>query len=462
MLFNGLLEAVSLSLPFFASPSPLSAKPDINVVPLPRHYIIGDGSTPVCLSTNFSIQPAPSSSVIFPADLQEAIVSTRHRLMNTRVAYLSPNEGSEFFSGGSGAIRSCANYLDTLYIDLTAYNGTDILSETIAPVEERAELETYTLDLSLKGKALVNSRGALGAFRGLSTFEGLFYSLETEVKGSDRVYAPLAPYHIEDKPSFGWRAVLLDTSRHYFSVPSILKVSMQDFKWDALANTTEQILDTMAMVKLNVFHWHVTDSNSWPLDLDRYPELAAKGAYSRSETYSQKDIQMIIDYAGHVSLSLRKRELGWPKARQRGIDTLLEIDTPGHTASIAPSHPSFVACFESTPFKHSAHQPPAGQLRFADEKVIKWTAQLLQEVGSLSKGRYFSTGGDEINMNCMVRDNHEDLSDTDHLCSWKIYLQHLNWKPEAGRWMTRWIILLKRRMPPWDKQGKLQWSGKRW
>ncbi|OXG85443.1 hexosaminidase [Cryptococcus neoformans A2-102-5] len=370
MLFNGLLEAVSLSLPFFSSPSPLSAKPDINVVPLPRHYIIGDGSTPVCLSTNFSIQPAPSSSVIFPADLQEAIVSTRHRLKNTRVTYLSPNEGSEFFSGGSGAIRSCAYYLDTLYIDLTAYNGTDILSETIAPVEERAELETYTLDLSLKGKAMINSRGALGAFRGLSTFEGLFYSLETEVKGSDRVYAPLAPYHIEDKPSFGWRAVLLDTSRHYFSVPSILK-----------------ILDTMAMVKLNVFHWHVTDSNSWPLDLDRYPELAAKGAYSRSETYSQKDIQMIIDYAGH-----------------RGIDTLLEIDTPGHTASIAPSHPSFVACFESTPFKHSAHQPPAGQLRFADEKVIKWTAQLLQEVGSLSKGRYFSTGGDEINMNCMLED----------------------------------------------------------
>lgn len=60
------------------------------------------------------------------------------------------------------------------------------------------------------------------------------------------------------------------------------------------------------MVKLNVFHWHVTDSNSWPLDLDSYPELAAKGASPQSERYSQKDMQMIIDYAGHVSLSLRK------------------------------------------------------------------------------------------------------------------------------------------------------------
>lgn len=64
----------------------------------------------------------------------------------------------------------------------------------------------------------------------------------------------------------------------------------------------EQVLDTMAMVKLNVFHWHITDSNSWPLDLDSYPELAVKGAYSRSERYSQKEVQMIIDYAAHVSL----------------------------------------------------------------------------------------------------------------------------------------------------------------
>lgn len=234
MLFSGLLEVLTSSLPFLAPSSPLSAKPDINVVPLPRHYIIGDGSTPVCLSTNFSIQAAPSSLATFPTDLQDAITSTQHRLKNTQVTYLSPNEGSEFFTGGSGAIRSCVYYLDTLHIDFTAYNGTDILSETVAPVEERAELEAYTLDLSLKGKATISSRGALGAFRGLSTFEGLFYSLEAGVQGSDRVYAPLAPYHIEDKPSFGWRAVLLDTSRHYFSVPSILKVSMQGFKQKAL------------------------------------------------------------------------------------------------------------------------------------------------------------------------------------------------------------------------------------
>ncbi|KIR82856.1 hexosaminidase [Cryptococcus gattii E566] len=370
MLFNGLLEAVFSSLPFLAPSSRLSAKPDINLVPLPARYTVGDGSTPLCLSTDFSIQSASSSSAIFPSDLQEAIASTRHRLRNTQTTYLSTTEGLEFFTDSSGAIRSCAYYLDTLYIDLTVYNGTDIHSETIAPVEERAELEAYKLDLPLKGKAIITSRGALGAFRGLTTFEGLFYSLETEVQGSKRVHAPFAPYHIEDKPSFGWRAVLLDSSRHYFSVPAILKV-----------------LDTMAMVKLNVFHWHITDSNSWPLDLDSYPELAVKGAYSRSERYSQKEVQMIIDYAAH-----------------RGIDTLLEIDTPGHTASIAPSHPSFVACFESTPFKHFAHQPPAGQLRFADDEVTEWTAQLLQEVSSLSKGRYFSTGGDEINVNCMLED----------------------------------------------------------
>lgn len=302
MLFNGLLEAVFSSLPFLAPSSRLSAKPDINLVPLPARYTVGDGSTPLCLSTDFSIQSASSSPAIFPSDLQEAIASTRHRLRNTQTTYLSTTEGLEFFTDSSGAIRSCAYYLDTLYIDLTVYNGTDIHSETIAPVEERAELEAYKLDLPLKGKAIITSRGALGAFRGLTTFEGLFYSLETGVQGSKRVHAPFAPYHIEDKPSFGWRAVLLDSSRHYFSVPAILKVGRQNFKQKGLTNMVEQVLDTMAMVKLNVFHWHITDSNSWPLDLDSYPELAVKGAYSRSERYSQKEVQMIIDYAAHVSL----------------------------------------------------------------------------------------------------------------------------------------------------------------
>lgn len=63
------------------------------------------------------------------------------------------------------------------------------------------------------------------------------------------------------------------------------------------------MIDTMAMVKLNVFHWHITDSQSWPLDLVGFPELADRGAYSPAQKYSEADIRRIIDYAAEVCLA---------------------------------------------------------------------------------------------------------------------------------------------------------------
>jgi hexosaminidase len=56
----------------------------------------------------------------------------------------------------------------------------------------------------------------------------------------------------------------------------------------------------MSMVKLNVFHWHITDSQSWPLDLSGYPELASGGAYSLSRKYTEEDIKGLVQYAGEV------------------------------------------------------------------------------------------------------------------------------------------------------------------
>lgn len=62
----------------------------------------------------------------------------------------------------------------------------------------------------------------------------------------------------------------------------------------------------MSMVKLSVFHWHITDSQSWPLDLSDYPELAEKGAYSKSRKYTEDDITSLVQYAGEVRHDLSK------------------------------------------------------------------------------------------------------------------------------------------------------------
>lgn len=87
---------------------------------------------------------------------------------------------------------------------------------------------------------------------------------------------------------------------------------------------------------------------------------------------------------------------------QRGIDVVLEIDTPGHTAIVAESHPDLIACYERTPFNTYAHQPPSGQLRFADPRVADFVSGVFSASAGLSGSRYFSTGGDELNVACMV------------------------------------------------------------
>jgi hexosaminidase len=81
---------------------------------------------------------------------------------------------------------------------------------------------------------------------------------------------------------------------------------------------------------------------------------------------------------------------------------VLEIDTPGHTASIAESHPDLIACFEKSPWETYSHQPPAGQLRYAGDEATEFTKDIFESVLGLVESQYFGTGGDEINVKCMV------------------------------------------------------------
>jgi len=81
---------------------------------------------------------------------------------------------------------------------------------------------------------------------------------------------------------------------------------------------------------------------------------------------------------------------------------VLEIDTPGHTASIAESHPDLIACFEKSPWATYSHQPPPGQLRFASDAATEFTKTIFESTLDLVQSQYFGTGGDEINEKCMV------------------------------------------------------------
>ncbi|EJU02943.1 N-acetylhexosaminidase [Dacryopinax primogenitus] len=226
---------------------------------------------------------------------------------------------------------------------------------------------------------MLQANTTLGLFRGLTTFTQLWYSTggvastypyASFFPGASMVYTVQAPVMITDSPAYPYRGFLFDTSRNFFPVADIY-----------------QTLDAMSYVKINMFHWHITDSQSFPLTVAALPELSQYGAYSAAQTYSLQDVQDIVNYAS-----------------ERGIDIMMEIDAPGHTASVYESHPEYVACWNFEPWTTYANEPPSGQLRFAVPEVLNFTQQMFASVLSTLPGSGFSTGGDELNTNCYVND----------------------------------------------------------
>lgn len=121
---------------------------------------------------------------------------------------------------------------------------------------------------------------------GLETFSQLAWGNPTRVAVNVRV---------NDAPLFGHRGIMLDTSRNYYPVKDLLRT-----------------IEAMSMNKLNVFHWHVTDSHSFPLILPSEPMLAEKGAYDVNMVYTVDDVKRVVEFG-----------------LDRGVRVMPEIDAPG-------------------------------------------------------------------------------------------------------------------------------------
>ncbi|KAF9573992.1 hypothetical protein EC968_007678 [Mortierella alpina] len=119
--------------------------------------------------------------------------------------------------------------------------------------------ESYTLEITAAGKGTIKSKTIWGALHGLTTLTQIVIDdgrngLEIE-----------EPVHIGDAPKYTHRGVLYDTARNFYSMDSLKKQ-----------------IDALSWVKMNVFHWHITDSQSWPLEIKKYPAMT-NDAYSPSE-----------------------------------------------------------------------------------------------------------------------------------------------------------------------------------
>ncbi|GMP22314.1 hypothetical protein CsSME_00000388 [Camellia sinensis var. sinensis] len=213
--------------------------------------------------------------------------------------------------------------------------------------------ESYKLSIPAAGNpvyAHLEAQTVYGALHGLQTFSQLcHFNFTTRVIEVHQV-----PWNIIDQPRFSYRGLLIDTSRHYQPLPMIKKV-----------------IDSMAYTKLNVLHWHIVDSQSFPLEIPSYPKLWF-GAYSISERYAMADAAEIVSYA-----------------QRRGINVLAEIDVPGHALSWGTGYPSL------WPSK-DCQQP----LDVSNEFTFKVIDGILSDFSKIFKFKFVHLGGDEVDTSC--------------------------------------------------------------
>ena len=217
------------------------------------------------------------------------------------------------------------------------------------------------------GEVDIQAESAQGAMHALVSLSQLFY-----LSSKGGYYSPLAPVSITDKPAFSWRGLNIDIARNYESPQTIMK-----------------LIDGMAFVKFNKIHIHATDSQSWPIYLPSMPEISAKGAYQPSYVWSAEDLQNVQEYAV-----------------ARGIEPIVEIDSPGHTASVAYSHPELIAAFNTQPWTTDCNEPPCGQMKLNNTDVTKFFNALAKDLYPRVSpySSRFHSGGDEINSQVYLLD----------------------------------------------------------
>ena len=256
------------------------------------------------------------------------------------------------------ALKSVADaYQDVLKnefsIQVTQQNNKVLSKNAIyLQLDSKLGKEAYVLDVQTD-KIVCKASSNAGLFYGLQTLAQL---IQTE-NGKSTVPVVL----IEDAPLYGWRGYMLDESRHFMG-----------------KDVVKQYLDIMARLKLNVFHWHLTDEQGWRIEIKRYPLLTQEGsvgswsdANAPSAFYTQDEIKEIVEYAA-----------------QRHIMVVPEIDMPGHATAVGRSYPEISGGGEGR-WKDFTFHP-------ARETTYEFISNIFDEVVELFPAPYIHIGADEV------------------------------------------------------------------
>lgn len=318
---------------------------------------------------------------------------------------LTNNTVIEISADANTSVNAVANYLATLLNKPTGYNLSVSKSSTgnniklILNTSYDSELgeEGYLLTVATSGVTISANKPA-GLFYGVQSFIQL---LPKEIESKivvDKKDWNVPAVVIKDYPRFGWRGLMFDVSRHFFTKDEV-----------------KAFIDDMAKYKFNLLHLHLTDDQGWRIEIKSLPKLTSIGAWNVKKIgtfnyfsdplpneprdyggfFTQDDIRDIVQYA-----------------KEHFINILPEIDVPGHSLAAIASYPELSCTPGADKYRVNSGEkfmvwPPKGHfyglvdntLCPANPKVYEFLDKVFTEVAALFPFEYIHMGGDETARN---------------------------------------------------------------
>lgn len=340
----------------------------------------------------------------------------------------------------SAALKPAAEYLQVCLQRYAKVNATLVAGkqgDIRLTTQKGIAKDGYQLSVKANGID-INAANYSGTLSAIATLNQLL--LQNDGK------AAIPAVAVTDAPRFNWRGFHLDVSRHFFTVDEV-----------------KEIIDLMALYKLNRFHWHLTDDQGWRIEIKKYPLLTEKGAwriYNNQDTACMQlaarddNPNLLIPkkntrvengntlYGGYYTQDQIRDVVAY--AKQRGIEIVPEIDMPGHFLSAIENYEG-LSCFPTIGWGQYFTTP----LCPGKQKVLDFCKDIWSEIFKLFPYEYVHVGGDEVRKDtwkecpdCQkrIKDNH--LKNEEELQSWFIH-QMEAFINKNGKKMMGWDEILE-------------------
>ncbi|MGD2067551.1 MAG: beta-N-acetylhexosaminidase [Gemmatimonadota bacterium] len=353
-------------------------------------------------------------------------------------------------AGDAGGAGSSAT--DVIFFEVSGQRSAGSPPPAFDPASE-----AYTLTVG-PGRIHVSSSTRPGLFRG---FMALRQLLPPEVERGVRSSAPwgqvggpapapdvawsVPAVEIVDRPRFAWRGMHLDVGRHFFPVEFVKKY-----------------IDLLALHRMNVFHWHLTEDQGWRIQIDAYPRLTEVGS-CRDETMVAKNFDPYVGdgerYCGFYTKDEVREVVAY--AAERHVTVVPEIEMPGHSLAALAAYPE-LACTEG-PFEVGTSWGVFEDIYCPSEETFTFLETVLGEVMELFPSPWIHIGGDEAPKARWEQSDRaqevirrEGLADEEELQSW--FVRRIERFLSAhGRRLIGWDEILEGGLPP--EATVMSWRG---